>query len=554
MRRLPMTLPLLALVACLPAQARAQWDPDNGRWRESDANHLRVMTWNVQDSLCSSSDRKREQGGDWHAIVCIVASLRPDVLLLQETGDNSGNGTGSGVDPVDDLAATIDLFLHGGTDPFEGGEVTSYVRKYAPDYDLPYVFVSSGNDGFNRNIILSRYPFADLNGDTKTRISDIFFVAPDEWAPGGNGGIRGFMFAELDLPDETYPGDAVVGNAHLKAGGASDDHDERIRAAKNVGYFVYYLFAGAGAGTPDPNGKIGDSPQAASVLPPVTPVILGGDWNEDEQRNGGAVGPADWLRQGGSPGGSDGTDLDSSDAVYDSAVEYFTGDRTTQSSSKLDYIAWWDSVASQVRSFVFRTSAIPGGKFPPELYNYPTPENPNPLLASNTASDHRPVIVDLELPVHTQSAPGPFALISPADGASEVGRESLLDWEDASLAESYSLVVATDLGLADRVLEIDGILESQHQLSGPTLEPCATYYWGVLAHNSAGQTGSTPYPAEFHTAGVADFNGDGGINTLDFLLFLNQWNARDPATDLNLDGAINSLDFLFFLNAYTSGC
>jgi endonuclease/exonuclease/phosphatase family metal-dependent hydrolase len=545
---------LLNVAAALAAPALAQWDPDNGQWRESDAAHLRVMTWNVQDALCSSTNRKREQGGDWHAIACIVASLRPDVLLLQETGDNSGNGTGSGVDSVGDLATTVDLFLHGGPDPFEGGEVTSFVQKYAPDYDLPYVFVSSGNDGFNRNIILSRYPFADLNGDTKSQVSDIFFVAPDEWAPGGNGGIRGFMFAEIDLPDDTYQGDTVVGNAHLKAGGGSSDHDERVRAAKNVGYFVYYLFAGAGTGTPDPNAKVGDSPQATHVLPPVTPVILGGDWNEDEQRNGGTVGPADWLRQGGSPGGSNGTDLDTSDATYDAATEFFSGDRTTQSSSKLDYIAWWDSVATQVRAFVFRSSAVPTGKFPPELYNYPTPGNPNPLLASNTASDHRPVIVDLELPVHTQTGPGPFALLAPSDGQTAVSRETLFDWEDASSAETYALTIANDPALTDPVLEIAGLTESHHQLSGPVLEPCATYYWGVVAANAGGDTDSTPYPASFHTAGVADFNGDGTINSLDFLLFLNQWNARDPATDVNLDGDINTLDFLFFLNAYTSGC
>lgn len=644
---------LLALLF-LALPARAQWNPDAGQWRESDPDHLRVMTWNVQDAICSTTTRKKEQGGDWHALVCIVASLRPDVLIMQETGDNSGNGTGSGVDSVQNLTTTINLFLHGGTDPFLGGQVTSYVTKYAPDYDLPYVFVSSGNDGFNRNVILSRYPFADLNGDTKSQMSDIFFVAPDQWAPGGNGGIRGFMFAELDLPDDIYEGDTVIGCAHLKSGSASSDHDDRVRAAQNVGYWVYYLYAGAGTGTPDPNGKISDSPQATSILPAVTPVILGGDWNEDEVKNGGTVGPADWLRQGGSAGGSNGTDRDTSDATYDAATEYFTGDRSTQSSSKLDYVCWWDSVASQVRSFVFRSQSVPSGKFPPELYNYPTPGAPNPVLASNAASDHRPVIVDFQLPTQTQNPPADFALLSPADGAGgvatnptllwepasratgyhlvladnpglsspiidaaglattsyavapgllehsatyywgvtasnslgstdstpypavfttrdapppgafalfapadgeqDVDREALLDWQDSSDVDSYTLVIATDPGLNNTVLEVSGLVQSQYQLQGPVLAACSGYYWGVTAVNSVGQTQSSPYPASFGTDGIADFTGDGVINTIDFLLYLNLWNDHDPSTDVNLDGAVNTLDFLVYLNAYTSGC
>lgn len=654
MRTLFLAILAALLAAPLADRAQAQWDPDNGQWRESDPAHLRVMTWNVQDALCSSSNRKREQAGDWHAIVCIVASLRPDVLLLQETGDNSGNGTGSGVDSVQNLTTTVDLFLHGGVDPFRGGQVTSYVQKYAPGYDLPHVFVSSSNDGFNRNIILSRYPFADLNGDTRSTLSDIPFVAPDEWAPGGNGGIRGFMFAEIDLPDDVYEGDVVVGNAHLKSGGGSDDHEDRVRAAQNVGYYIYHLLGGAGTGTPDPNSKVADNPPATAVLGADSAVIWGGDLNEDEQRNGGTVGPADWLVRGGGPGGSNGTDLDTSDSVYDSATEYFSGDRSTQSSSKLDYICWWDSVGDGVRAFVFRSSAVPQGKYPPELYNYPTPGNPNPTIASNSASDHRPVIVDFELPVSIDAPPGPFGLIapddgetevaeaptlvwesasraseyrllvadnpgltdpvvdapgllgttfaidpgvldlgstyhwgvlasntfgetqstpypavfttrelpppgafsllSPGEGATDVPREVTFDWQDAADGDTYELTIATDADLNDTVHVVGGLSESAYALSGPVLDPCASYYWGVIAFNDAGSTASTPGSSAFSTEGVADFSGDGVINTLDFIIFLNLWNFGDMGADVNLDGTLNTLDFLFYLNAYTSGC
>jgi len=52
----------------------------------------------------------------------------------------------------------------------------------------------------------------------------------------------------------------------------------------------------------------------------------------------------------------------------------------------------------------------------------------------------------------------------------------------------------------------------------------------------------------------ADFNGDASVDTLDVLLFLNAWNARDPATDFNGDGHIDTRDFLAFLNAWVTGC
>ncbi len=52
----------------------------------------------------------------------------------------------------------------------------------------------------------------------------------------------------------------------------------------------------------------------------------------------------------------------------------------------------------------------------------------------------------------------------------------------------------------------------------------------------------------------ADFNGDGSVNTLDVLAFLNAWTAHDPRADFNHDGAVNTLDVLAFLNAWTAGC
>jgi hypothetical protein len=53
---------------------------------------------------------------------------------------------------------------------------------------------------------------------------------------------------------------------------------------------------------------------------------------------------------------------------------------------------------------------------------------------------------------------------------------------------------------------------------------------------------------------AGDFNGDGVVNTLDVLSFLNAWVARDPMAEMNCDLVINTQDVLAFLNAWNAGC
>lgn len=51
-----------------------------------------------------------------------------------------------------------------------------------------------------------------------------------------------------------------------------------------------------------------------------------------------------------------------------------------------------------------------------------------------------------------------------------------------------------------------------------------------------------------------DWNGDGAVNTQDFIAYLNSWTAGEPRADLNGDGLINTQDFIAFLNLWTAGC
>ncbi len=429
----------------LSGAASAQWNPPTAQWGKVDPADLRVMTWNVQDALCSSNV-KSEGNNNWCAIARLVAALRPDVLLLQECADNSGNGTGSGSDSVATLTNVMNLFLHGGTDVYNGNvAVGSWVQKYAPSYDLPYVFVSSETDGFNRNVLLSRFPFSDLNGDTKSTYSDIPTVANNSaWAPGGDGGLRGFGFAEIDLPAATYLGDVVVGNAHLKAGSAGSDHDQRVDAAKNVSYVVQYWYNANGGATPDPNNRISDSPPATVRIPDNTPIILGGDWNEDETGNGSTRGPVSWLASAQVEGGAvDGTDRDLTDMIFDAAVHFFSGSRSTHNGgSKLDYLAWQDSIATLRLSTVFISGSNPAGAQPPEFTGFAGGAS----SVTNVASDHRPVFIDVRLPVVDCNGNGIADTTDISTGTSLDGNGNLIPDECECFAVNYCLTAPNSVG------------------------------------------------------------------------------------------------------------
>lgn len=53
---------------------------------------------------------------------------------------------------------------------------------------------------------------------------------------------------------------------------------------------------------------------------------------------------------------------------------------------------------------------------------------------------------------------------------------------------------------------------------------------------------------------VADFNGDGIVDTRDLVTFLNAWSAKEISADLNKDGIIDDGDFKMFLNFWRNGC
>jgi len=492
---------LLAAAILLPA-ARAQWDPQAAQWGKSHPADVRIMTWNVHDGLCSSN-AKAEGANDWTALACTIAALQPDVLVLQECGDNSGNGTGTGVDTVANLTATLGLLVHGGFDPFHGVPVGAWVQKYAPSFDLPFAFVSSSTDGFNRNAILSRWPFADLNGDGKSALSD-FSMLPDKWvATAGGGGIRGYALAEIDLPDASYAGDLVIGDSHLKAGSSASDHFDRVVAAQRIAYYIDHLFNGAGSDVPDPDDVIQDAPPATTILSPATPVVTAGDWNENEDTDG-TKGPAEWIIAAEFLGGTDGTDRDGSDMTRDEATDWFTGNPSSLGGTKYDYIAWQDSIATLQRAVIFNSQTIPVGKQPPELSAFPG----SYTQVSGLASDHRPVFADLALPLAGCHDARDLGLGTPGTGG-HVPHAAVCGALFSGHSATFTLQDALPRAA---VVAVAGLDQVAAPLAGGTLLPAPQVVLAGLVTDASGA---------LSLRGVA---GGGGP----FQLYV-QWIVQDPA-------------------------
>jgi len=53
---------------------------------------------------------------------------------------------------------------------------------------------------------------------------------------------------------------------------------------------------------------------------------------------------------------------------------------------------------------------------------------------------------------------------------------------------------------------------------------------------------------------VADFNGDGMVDTRDMIAFLNAWSAGEDSADIDGNGIVDTRDVITFLNLWTSGC
>jgi hypothetical protein len=94
--------------------------------------------------------------------------------------------------------------------------------------------------------------------------------------------------------------------------------------------------------------------------------------------------------------------------------------------------------------------------------------------------------------------PGPFVLLSPVDGATNVVNTPTLSWQAAARATEYYVIVATDPGLTARIVD-DTVANTQtdYDLSSAGLLYETQYYWKITAHNNIGDTDPTVSPFDF---------------------------------------------------------
>jgi len=84
------------------------------------------------------------------------------------------------------------------------------------------------------------------------------------------------------------------------------------------------------------------------------------------------------------------------------------------------------------------------------------------------------------------TAPSEPTLNSPDDGATGISTSPSLDWNSSTDAETYRLQLSTTADFSSVITDSSGLTSTQYTESG--LSNSTTYYWRVLASNSAGSS------------------------------------------------------------------
>lgn len=166
------------------------------------------------------------------------------------------------------------------------------------------------------------------------------------------------------------------------------------------------------------------------------------------------------------------------------------------------------------------------------VVNYATPGTPTGPVAVDGAGDFEfPVILAIMTGTGTYEGYGPVM-----GGLVGSGSFDLVDFG------------ASDSAIAGNVTVVDGVVTlagSQAFSNTGEIEGVVTTIDGTATIVAVGDV-----PEQCRV----DINGDGAVNTQDFLAYLNLWTASDPEADFDGNGTVNTQDFLLFLNEWTAGC
>ncbi len=267
--------------------------------------------------------------------VRILRALDPDVICFQEVMAHTAQQTADQVS-----LALPDATWHSATD---GGGVT-----------------------------VSRYPIADSH------------VVEGE---------RPSLWTLIDLPDDRYPSDLSVVNAHPPC---CWKNEERQRALDSIAAWHRELQSPGARAADARAGAQAEAPGTTPRLPSGTPIVIAGDMNLvgyarqvetllagriEYQEEFGPSHAADW----------DGTPLADAWPYHTTCREAYTwrGDDSPFSPGRLDYVVYSDSVIELAKGFVLWT---------PEMSEEDLAASG--LRADDTAvaSDHLPVVADFAFP------------------------------------------------------------------------------------------------------------------------------------------------------------
>ena len=123
-------------------------------------------------------------------------------------------------------------------------------------------------------------------------------------------------------------------------------------------------------------------------------------------------------------------------------------------------------------------------------------------------------------------------LVLPANGATLVATNPLLDWDSSATAESYRVQVSTDSLFTSAVYDSSGITITQFQIPNNGLNINTTYYWRVNAKNIGG-TGL--YSSIFHFTTGATIVSRNNIIPREFRLYNNYPNPFNPFANIKFD-------------------
>jgi hypothetical protein len=105
-----------------------------------------------------------------------------------------------------------------------------------------------------------------------------------------------------------------------------------------------------------------------------------------------------------------------------------------------------------------------------------------------------------------------------------------------------------------------GVKDDRNNVEQVHIDVPQTGEWTVRVYGAAVNVGAQGYAlvasgvVANDSACVADFNGDGVVDTRDVLAFLDAWTAGDGSADINGDGVVDTRDVLEFLNLWNAGC